>query len=90
MQLAAALQQAENRNFPRRAPAALALTRATEIALVDFDFDFDLARKPRFLFGEFGSDQLAQLLETERRGVAVHVRQIGRRPGRGAGSGVSS
>ena len=74
------LEKAKDRHLARRSSAPLAFADATETALIDRDFT---GRKRRVL-GQFGGDDLAQLVETEDRGVAVDPHQFGRRARRNA------
>ncbi len=70
--LASALQQAENRDFPRRASTALALAPAAEIRLVHLDLTTD--DPVRFELLVIAND-LTQTMEVISRRLAVHTNQ---------------
>ena len=79
--LALPFQQPKHRHLARRAASALAFAGASEIALIDFD----LTGQKRRLLGNLGGDDLSQLMEEQRRGVAMDPRQFRRRTRRRAG-----
>lgn len=80
MDKSAPFEKAEDGHLPSRPSSSLALAPPADIALVHLD----LARQKGRRLGELPSDQLAQLMELEDRGVAIHAHQFGGGPGRDA------
>ena len=76
MNLAAAFEQPEDRNFARSSPPALALSDATKIALINLDFT---AQERRCLGFQPGRNQLAKLVKEQPCRVPVHTGQGRRR-----------
>jgi len=77
--LAFALQQAENSNFSGSAAAPFSLTMATEVAFVCFDFAIHL------IAGNFAGNQLTQAHKECNRSVGLNAQQAGSGVRRGSG-----
>lgn len=77
MDLTSALEKPEHRHLPSSPSPALTLAATAEIALIDLNF---AGQQLRCFLGQARGDELPQLMEEQRRGMAVDTHYGGRDP----------